>query len=40
MEYFNIPAGFEQAVSESKMFLGRINWKYLNQREAFYLLTL
>jgi hypothetical protein len=40
MEYFNIPAGFEQAVSESKMFLGRINWKCLNQREVFYLLTL
>jgi len=40
MVYFNIPAGFGQAVSESKMFLGRIKWKCLNQREVFYLLTL
>jgi len=40
MEFFNSPAGFEQAVSESKMFLGRIKWKCLNQRDVFYLLTL
>ena len=40
MENFNIPAGFEQAVSESKTFLGRIKWKCLNQKEVFYLLTL